>query len=51
MSIEHMFDVLERGGTHLDEGGDPIERIETAVAALAGEDRSTGPATLSPSRW
>ena len=34
-----MFDLMERDGAHLDDGGDPIERIETAVADLAGEDR------------
>jgi hypothetical protein len=34
-----MFDVRERDDTHLDDGADPIERIETAVADLAGEDR------------
>ena len=35
-----MFDVMERDGTHLDDGADPIERIETAIADLAGEDRA-----------
>jgi hypothetical protein len=34
-----MFDVLERDGALLDDGGDPIRRIENAVADLAGEDR------------
>ena len=34
-----MFDVMDRDSTHLDDGADPIERIETAVGDLAGEDR------------
>ncbi len=36
-----MFDVVERDEAFVDDGGDPIERIATAVAALAGEERDT----------
>jgi hypothetical protein len=34
-----MFDLMERDGAHLDDGADPIRRIETGIAALGGEDR------------